>query len=38
MRTFDGAVLIESCAIDVCNVSHSRLLRGDSLWLDPAMS
>ena len=36
MRAFDGAVFIESCAINVSNVSHGRLLRGDSLWLDPA--
>ena len=38
MPAFDGAVFIESCAINVSNVSHSRPLRGYSLWRDPAMS
>jgi hypothetical protein len=36
MRSFAGAVFSESGAINVSNVSHSWLLRGDSLWLEPA--
>jgi len=37
MRVFADAVVIESGAINVSNVSRSRLSRGRSLWLDPAI-
>jgi hypothetical protein len=37
VRVFAGAFGIESGAINVSNVSHSRRLRGDSSWLVPAM-
>jgi hypothetical protein len=36
MLVFACAVVIESGAINVGNVSHSRRLRGDSHWLFPA--
>jgi len=37
-RAFAGAVVIEAGAINISNVSHRRRLRGDCLWLDPAMT